>query len=51
MKTVLLDPDDPDPQKRVDTKLPMIDPHELLDWLHATEKVAVTAADCRRHGS
>ena len=39
--------DPADPTKRVDVTLPMVDPHELLDYLIRTERVAIDQEDIR----
>ena len=44
----LLDPEDPEAaDKRVLTKLPFVDPHELLDYLWRTEHVTISDDDIR----
>ena len=42
----LRDPDHPeDDTKRITAKLPFIDPHEYLEYLYRSGRVAVTEAD------
>ena len=47
VETQLLDMESPSPGKLVHQKIPMLDPHELLNWLWTTQRIVLDDEDIK----
>ena len=47
---MVLDPNDADPEKIIPARVPMYDPHELMNWLILTRRVTISSEEIEWHG-